>query len=71
MKKDFDHCESLYWVFTQLCNDQCDHCYNLSGPQGNRITEEECLAIIENLPGRVDRLILSGGEPLAERKKLY
>jgi organic radical activating enzyme len=71
MKKDFDHCESVYWVFTQLCNDQCDHCYNLSGPQGSRITEEECLAIIQNLPGRVDRLILSGGEPLAERKKLY
>ncbi len=71
MKKDFNHCESLYWVFTQLCNDVCDHCYNLSGPEGSRISEEECLAIIENLPDRIDRLILSGGEPLAERKKLY
>ncbi len=71
MKTDFNHCESLYWVFTQLCNDVCDHCYNLSGPQGARISEEECLAIIANLPDRVDRLILSGGEPLAERKKLY
>ncbi|MBT32966.1 MAG: radical SAM protein [Thalassobius sp.] len=69
--KDFNHVESLYWVFTQLCNDQCDHCYNLSGPQGKRITEEECLAIIDNLPDKVDRLILSGGEPLAEKKKLY
>jgi len=67
----FDHIESVYWVFTQLCNDKCDHCYNLSGPQGARITEEDCLAIIENLPAKVDRLILSGGEPLAERKKLY
>lgn len=27
--------------------------------------------IIENLPERIDRLILSGGEPLADRKKLY
>ena len=71
MKTDFNHCESLYWVFTQLCNDICEHCYNLSGPQGARISEEECLAIINNLPDRVDRLILSGGEPLAERKKLY
>ncbi|UZR97920.1 radical SAM protein [Chondrinema litorale] len=69
--KDYNHVESLYWVFTQLCNDQCDHCYNLSGPQGKRITEEECLAIINNLPDKVDRLILSGGEPLAEKKKLY
>jgi organic radical activating enzyme len=70
-QKDFNHCESLYWVFTQLCNDECDHCYNLSGPQGARISEEECVHIIGNLPERVDRLILSGGEPLADRKKLY
>jgi len=68
---DFNHIESLYWVFTQLCNDECDHCYNLSGPQGERISTEECLAIIHNLPESIDRLILSGGEPLADRKKLY
>ncbi|MFN7119141.1 MAG: radical SAM protein [Saprospiraceae bacterium] len=71
MKQDFNHIESIYWVFTQLCNDQCDHCYNNSGPNGERISEEECLQIIDNLPDRIDRLILSGGEPLAERKKLY
>ncbi len=69
--KDFEHIESIYWVFTQLCNDKCDHCYNMSGPQGSRISEEDCLAIIENLPHKVDRMILSGGEPLAEKKKLY
>lgn len=69
--QNFDHIASVYWVFTQLCNDQCDHCYNLSGPRGSRISEEECLAIIDNLPSSIDRLILSGGEPLAERKKLY
>jgi hypothetical protein len=69
--KDYNHCESLYWVFTQLCNDQCDHCYNNSGPQGKRMTEEECLQIIDNLPDRIDRIILSGGEPLAEKKLLY
>ncbi len=71
IKKDFNHCESIYWVFTQLCNDVCDHCYNLSGPQGARITTDECLAIVENLPDSADRVILSGGEPLAEREKLY
>mgnify|MGYP000421311318 CR=1 FL=1 len=70
-ERDYNHCESVYWVFTQLCNDQCDHCYNLSGPQGNRISLEDCMAIVENLPDKVDRLILSGGEPLAEREKLY
>ncbi len=71
MENKFNHIESIYWVFTQLCNDKCDHCYNLSGPQGSRISEADCLAIIENLPPKVDRLILSGGEPLAEKKKLY
>ena len=70
-QKNFEHLESVYWVFTQLCNDKCDHCYNLSGPQGARISEEECFRIIENLPAKIDRLILSGGEPIADRKKLY
>jgi organic radical activating enzyme len=69
--RDFDHCESLYWVFTQRCNDECAHCYNLSGPHGATISLEECLAIVANLPTRIDRLILSGGEPLTERPKLY
>jgi organic radical activating enzyme len=68
---NFNHCESLYWVFTQLCNDKCDHCYNLSGPQGARMSEEDCLNIIDNMPERVDRLILSGGEPLAEKKLIW
>lgn len=71
MSWDHDRCESLYWVFTQRCNDTCAHCYNLSGPRGQVITLEECLAIVANLPARIDRLILSGGEPLTERPKLY
>jgi organic radical activating enzyme len=71
LKTNFTHCESLYWVFTQLCNDECDHCYNLSGPKGARMSEEECMQVIDNLPERIDRLILSGGEPLAEKKLLY
>jgi len=68
---NFNHCESLYWVFTQLCNDKCDHCYNTSGPQGERISEEECMQIIENMPDAINRIILSGGEPLADKKLLY
>ncbi len=68
---NFNHIESVYWVFTQLCNDKCDHCYNTSGPQGERISEEDCLAIIDNLPESIGRLILSGGEPLADKKLLF
>ena len=71
MSNDFNHYETLYWVFTQLCNDKCGHCYNNSGPHGQRISDEECLQIIANLPDKIDKIILSGGEPLAERKQLY
>ena len=71
MSNDFNHYETLYWVFTQLCNDKCGHCYNNSGPHGQRISDEECLQIIANLPDTIDKIILSGGEPLAERKQLY
>jgi organic radical activating enzyme len=67
----FNHCESVYWVFTQRCNDTCDHCYNMSGPQGEIMTEADCLAVVDNLPDACDRVILSGGEPFTERKKLY
>ena len=71
MKADFNYCETIYWVFTQLCNDKCNHCYNSSGPQGTRMTDEECLQIIANLPDKIGKIILSGGEPLAEKKQLY
>jgi organic radical activating enzyme len=67
----FETYESIYWVFTHLCNDNCAHCYNDSSPQGERIPLEEALAIVENLPARLGRLILSGGEPLTEEKKLH
>lgn len=67
---DFERCESLYWVFTHRCNDRCPHCYNDSGPHGESLPLDECLAIVENLPRQTDRLILSGGEPLMELEKL-
>jgi hypothetical protein len=71
MTSRFEAYESIYWVFTQLCNDNCAHCYNDSSPQGARISTEDCLAIVLNLPERLGRLILSGGEPLVEEAKLH
>ncbi len=70
-KTNFNHLESLYWVFTQVCNDQCAHCYNDSGPHGGRLSDEECLQIISNLPDEIDRIILSGGEPITMKKQLF
>ncbi len=71
MPDNYNNYETLYWVFTQLCNDKCGHCYNNSGPHGQRISDDECLQIIHNLPDKIGKIILSGGEPLAERKQLY
>lgn len=62
--------ESLYWVFTYRCNDRCAHCYNESGPNGRTLPLPDCLRIVANLPDRMGRLILSGGEPLVELRKL-
>jgi organic radical activating enzyme len=71
MRNDCNNYGTIYWVFTQLCNDECDHCYNDSGPKGKRMSDEECHQIISNLPEKLGRIILSGGEPLADKKLLY
>lgn len=62
--------ESVYWVFTLRCNDFCNHCYNNSGPRGEIVSLEELLKVVPNLPPKIGRIILSGGEPLVEREKL-
>ena len=61
--------ESIYWVFTQRCNQYCSHCYNDSRPGGPTITRAEADAVLRNL-AKPNRLILSGGEPLVERELL-
>lgn len=71
MIKDFNNYHQIYWAFTQLCNDQCIHCYNNSGPKGERISEADCMAIVDNLPEKLSKLILSGGEPLADKNLLF
>jgi organic radical activating enzyme len=71
MTSRFETYESIYWVFTQLCNDNCAHCYNNSSPRGEKLLLEDCLAIVDNLPAELGRLILSGGEPLTEESKLH
>jgi len=61
--------QSIYWVFTHRCNQYCSHCYNHSRPGGPSITFAEADAVLANLP-ETGRLILSGGEPLVEKKLL-
>jgi organic radical activating enzyme len=66
--------DSLYWVITHNCNDSCDHCYNSSGPKAVALTTEEAKSVIAHFPPTESaplRIIISGGEPLVDRKLLY
>lgn len=66
--------DSLYWVITHNCNDKCDHCYNSSRPKGAELTLDEAEQVVSHFPPKSDaplRIIISGGEPLVNRKLLY
>lgn len=57
----------LAWETTRRCNLLCRHCRASSGPevQGEELSTEEALALIEGLSGWARPIfILSGGEPL-------
>ena len=63
--------ESVYWVITHNCNDTCAHCYNASRPGGASLSQEDAIRIVGHLPSDPPaRVILSGGEPLTERRLL-
>ncbi|MCB9229551.1 MAG: radical SAM protein [Deltaproteobacteria bacterium] len=62
--------ESIYWVITLKCNDFCDHCYNDSGPQGEQISTDDLLQVLEHFPDNPGRIILSGGEITSDLPKL-
>ncbi len=54
-------------VFTQGCNFRCPFCHNpeLVDPErfANRIPEPEILAFLEKRKGRLDAVVITGGEP--------
>lgn len=63
--------ESVYWVITRDCTQQCDHCYISSGPGEQSLPERDIELIVENLPETVNRVILGGGETLVVESLLY
>ncbi len=72
VSRDFDRCESLVLgLHPPLQRPMRPLLQPARGRAATRWTLEECLAVVANLPARIDRLILSGGEPLTERPKLY
>jgi hypothetical protein len=67
--------ESIYWVVSRDCNQQCAHCYNDSGPGAAGLTREQVTRCVASLPERgqvpLDRIILSGGEVLVWPELLF
>jgi len=61
--------DSIYWVVSRDCNQQCPHCYNDSRPGAPGLAREDASRCIANMPDPadvpVDRIIVSGGEVLA------
>ena len=49
-------------VFTRGCNLKCPYCYNLD-ENNYEIREEEILEFLEERKGRLDAVVVTGGEP--------
>ena len=66
--------ESVYWVLCWACHRRCRHCYEdrfrpyRSAEREAVVAEAEVNVsrIVANLPDRVDRIVLSGGEVLLD-----
>jgi Radical SAM superfamily len=60
--------DSIYWVVSRDCNQQCAHCYNDSAPGAPGLDLDAITTCIAHLPPPNDvplhRIILSGGEVL-------
>ncbi|HYS83220.1 MAG TPA: anaerobic ribonucleoside-triphosphate reductase activating protein [Anaeromyxobacteraceae bacterium] len=57
-------------VFTHGCNLRCRYCHNpelVSGPPRHRIAEDEVVALLDRRRGKLDGLVISGGEPTLQR----
>ncbi len=53
-------------VFTHGCNLRCRYCHNpelLSGPPPRRIDEGEVVGLLDQRRGKLDGLVVTGGEP--------
>lgn len=66
--------ESVYWVLCWACHRRCRHCYDdrfrpYVRADLERVTaeaESAFPAIVANLPARLDRIVLAGGEVLVD-----
>lgn len=60
---------TVHWLITGKCNARCKHCY-MSAPEGvcGEFSHEVCMNLIEQMANcGVQKVILSGGEPLIRK----
>ena len=56
-------------VFTHGCNLRCRYCHNpalVSGPPRRRIAEDEVVALLDQRRGKLQGLVVTGGEPTVQ-----
>lgn len=56
--------------FTNRCNIQCRHCYASCGPEGETMSMENIVKVLEHIPKDTETLSISGGEPFMERERM-
>jgi MoaA/NifB/PqqE/SkfB family radical SAM enzyme len=65
--------EELRFAVTRKCNGTCRHCYNHSGKNIDRLSSDDFIQILKEvraLNPNMDRITLTGGEPLNEKEKV-
>ena len=65
--------DELRFAVTRKCDGACRHCYNLSGNDIDRLSSEDFIEILKqvhSLNPKLDRITLTGGEPLNEKEKV-
>src|SRR5512133_567200 len=65
--------DELRFAVTRKCNGACRHCYNQSGKDIDRLSSDDFIQLIKEIHAlnpSMDRITLTGGEPLYEKDKV-
>jgi len=65
--------DELRFAITRKCNGECRHCYNQSGKDTDLLSADNFIHILKEvraLNPNLDRITLTGGEPLFEKDKV-
>lgn len=65
--------DELRFAITRQCNGRCRHCYNMSGKDTDRLNTRDIVRILKDVHKRnplLDRITLTGGEPLNEKDRI-